>query len=195
MCFNHDNVCVWQIMFQVVLQSCQAMRWRVPWKSKKQWWSLCGKIMFCSWKTNIHTVHCQKMLHQWGQIENIKQEMNGLNINILEVCEIKWANNEDFLNISHCHYASVEKNERGVQLILDKDLKECFLGYDRIILIKLKGKSFNISVIVVYVQSTGEIDNFYSAHWIMRRLNKYHRNLPSSWEIWIPKLERNERAK
>lgn len=48
----------------------------------------------------------------------------------------------------------VKKNERGVCLILDNDIKKCVLAYcqfsGRIYFVKLKGKHFNIAVIVAY---------------------------------------------
>lgn len=44
------------------------------------------------------------------------------------------------------------RNERGVGLILDEDMKECVLGFchlsERIHVLKLKGKSFYISIVV-----------------------------------------------
>lgn len=65
-----------------------------------------------------------------------------------------------------CHwiiYVSGEKNERRVGFILDQDMKKCVLGYyqvpERTLVVKLKGKSFKIYSIVVYVltpQSTEE---------------------------------------
>lgn len=96
--------------------------------------------------------------------ENIKQEMSRLNISILGICKTLWANNRDFVNDKHwiIHTGS-DKNERGVGLILDQDLKKCLLEYcqlsERIIVVKLNGKPFNISNIVVYAptaQSTEE---------------------------------------
>lgn len=64
-----------------------------------------------------------------------------------------------------------EKNERSGGLILGNNITTCVLDYyqilDRILLVKLKGKHFNIAIIVVYAptaQSTEEkIYNFYNS--------------------------------
>lgn len=74
---------------------------------------------------------------------------------ILGICKTQWANNGDFVNDKHwiIHTGS-DKNERGVGLILDQDMKKCLLEYcqlsERIIMVRLNGKPFNISIIVVY---------------------------------------------
>lgn len=39
-----------------------------------------------------------RMLYQYSQLENLKQEMNKLNINIIGVCEIRWASNGNFVS-------------------------------------------------------------------------------------------------
>ncbi|XP_072043124.1 craniofacial development protein 2-like [Amphiura filiformis] len=66
-------------------------------------------------------------------------------------------------------YAGGDKHEKGVGLMLDADMAKCVLGYwivsERVLLVKLQGQPFNISVIVVYAptaESTEEeIDAFY----------------------------------
>lgn len=45
---------------------------------------------------------------------NMKQEMNRLNINILGECEIRWENNKDFFSDKRrIIYRDGEKNERS----------------------------------------------------------------------------------
>ncbi|XP_072021160.1 craniofacial development protein 2-like [Amphiura filiformis] len=66
-------------------------------------------------------------------------------------------------------YAGGDKHEKGVGLMLDADMAKCVLGYwtvsERVLMVKLQGQPFNISVIVVYAptaESTEEeIDAFY----------------------------------
>lgn len=94
-------------------------------------------------------------LNNCSQIDNVKQEMSRLKINILGICETKWPNNRDFVsNENRVIYAGGEKNDKGVGLILDKTFKEYVLGYyqlsERILVVKLKRKSFNTSIIIVY---------------------------------------------
>lgn len=103
-------------------------------------------------------------------MENIKQEMNRLNVNISGICEMRVTNNTDFVIDKHaCIYAGKEKNERTGGLILDEHMKKWRLWYDhlskRIFVFKLKGKLFNITVIMTYaptVQSIDEILKFYT---------------------------------
>ena len=51
-------------------------------------------------------------------------------------------------------YSSGHKHERGVGILLDEQRSKCLIGYwtisDRIMLVKLKGKPFGISIIQVY---------------------------------------------
>ncbi|XP_072041151.1 craniofacial development protein 2-like [Amphiura filiformis] len=79
-------------------------------------------------------------------------------------------NNGDFkINDFKMIYAGGDKHEKGVGLMLDADMAKCVLGYwtvsERVLLVKLQGQPFNISVIVVYAptaESTEEeIDVFY----------------------------------
>ncbi|XP_071944773.1 uncharacterized protein [Antedon mediterranea] len=67
-------------------------------------------------------------------------------------------------------YAGGDKHEKGVGLLLDGDMAKCMLGYwavsERVMLVKLQGQPFNISIIVVYAPTADstdeEIDNFYA---------------------------------
>ena len=51
-------------------------------------------------------------------------------------------------------YSGGHKHERGVGILLDEQRSKCLIGYwtisDRIMLVKLKGKPFGISIIQVY---------------------------------------------
>ena len=93
-----------------------------------------------------------------------------LNINILGINEMRWPSNGDFMieNFKMI-YAGGDKHEKGVGLLLDSNMAKCMLGYwnvnERVLLVKLQGHPFNISIIVVYAptaESTEEeIDIFY----------------------------------
>lgn len=55
-----------------------------------------------------------------GHLENVKKEMNCLNI-ILSICETRWSNNGSFVNDEHMMiYERGEVNERGVGQVLDQ---------------------------------------------------------------------------
>lgn len=109
------------------------------------------KLIVKIWKT--------RTVPMW-ELENVKQEMVKLNINILWVWETRWINGE-ITSDSHI-YAKEERNESRLELISNKKRKSV-LGYwqisDRSLPIKLVEKSFNTDIIAVYEpkpQSTKE---------------------------------------
>ena len=116
----------------------------------------------------IGTWNVRTML-QSGKLEHLKQEMTRLNINILGVCETRWKHTGNFQTDSYRMINSGgEKHEKGVGIILDKERTKCMLGHwelsDWVMLVKLKGNPFNISIIMVYSptseSSEEEIDKF-----------------------------------
>jgi len=111
-----------------------------------------------------------RTLYQSGKLENVKQEMTRLGVNILGVCETRWKNTGDFVSGEHrMIYSGGETHERGVGLILDKERAKCVQGYlqlsDRVLLVKLQGRPFNLSIIIVYAPTSEseeeEINKFY----------------------------------
>ncbi|MGX9987587.1 reverse transcriptase domain-containing protein [Soonwooa purpurea] len=121
------------------------------------------KVCLGTW--NVRT------LNKCGQLQNVKDEMSRLAINILGVCETRWRNNGDFITENHrIIYSGGERNEKGVGLILDRHHMRCVLGYcqlsERILIVKLRGTPFNIAIIVVYAPTAQsndeEIDTFYT---------------------------------
>ena len=96
--------------------------------------------------------------------------MTRLKINILGINETRWLKNGNFMiDNSTMIYSGGDKHERGVGLLLDQYISKCVLGYwtvsDRVLLVKIQGNPFNITIIVVYASMTGsteeEIDAFY----------------------------------
>ena len=111
-----------------------------------------------------------RTLFQCGKLNNVKQEMERLGINLLAINETRWLNNgEIMLDGFKFIYAGGQKHEKGIGLLLDTNLTRCVLGYwavsDRVLLVKLHGQPFNISIIVVYAptsdSSDEEIEGFY----------------------------------
>ena len=105
-----------------------------------------------------------------GKLENVKQEMTRLNINILGISETRWSKSGHFMiDGFKMIYSGGDKHERGVGLLMDSDISKCVLGYwtlsDRVLLVKIQGHPFNLAIIVVYAptaESTEEeIDSFY----------------------------------
>ena len=106
-----------------------------------------------------------------GKLEVVKQEMARMNINILEISEIKWTGMGEFKADDHQIYYSGQESMRrnGVALIVKKRVLdavlECNLKNDRMISVHFQGKPYNIRIIQVYAVTTGaeeaEVNWFY----------------------------------
>ena len=112
-----------------------------------------------------------RTLFQCGKLENLKQEMNRLQLNILGICETRWTDAGSFRSDKFTIiYSGGMKHEKGVGILIDKNISKSILGYwaisDRILLVKLKGHPFNISIIQVYAPTAEcdeeEINQFYN---------------------------------
>ena len=106
-----------------------------------------------------------------GKLEVVKQEIARVNINILEISELKWTGmgefNSDDQYIYYCGKESLRRN--GVTLIVNKRVQNivrgCNLKNDRMISVRFQGKPFNITVIQVYAPTNNteeaEVERFY----------------------------------
>ena len=85
-----------------------------------------------------------------GKLEVVKQEMARVNVNILGISELKWSGmgefNSDDHYIYYCGQESLRRN--GVAIMVNKRIQNAVLGCNlqnnRMILVHLQGKSFNI---------------------------------------------------
>jgi len=111
-----------------------------------------------------------RTLFQSGKLDNVKLEMTRLKVNILGICETRWTGSGEFNSDNfRVLYSGGVKHERGVAMILDRENAKSLLGWwalsDRVMLIKLKGKQIDLSIIQVYAPTTAsseeEIDEFY----------------------------------
>ena len=105
-----------------------------------------------------------------GKLEVVKQEIR-VNINILEISELKWTGKGEFNSDDHyvyyCGQGSLRRN--GVTLIVNKRVQNavcwCSLKTDRMIFVHFQDKPFNITVIQVYAPTTNaeeaEVEWFY----------------------------------
>ena len=106
-----------------------------------------------------------------GKLEVVKQEMARVNINILQISELKWTGmgefNSDDHYIYYCRQESLRRN--GVALIVNKRVQNAVLGCnlknDRMISVHFQGKPFNFTVIQVYAPTSNaeeaEVKQFY----------------------------------
>ena len=128
-----------------------------------------SKVWCCKEKYSIGTWDIRAM--NQGKLEVVKQEVARVNINILEINELKWTRMGEFNSDDHYIYyfeqESLRRNE--VALIIKQRVWNAVLGYilrnDRVILAHFQGKPFIITVIQVYAPITNtreaEVERFY----------------------------------
>ena len=97
--------------------------------------------------------------------------MTGVNIDILEISELRWTGmhefNPDDHYIYYCGQESLRRN--GVAIIVNKRIQNtvlgCHLKNDRVISVRFQGKPFNVMVIQVYALTSNakeaEVEQFY----------------------------------
>ena len=106
-----------------------------------------------------------------GKLEVVKQEMARGNIDILGIRELKWTGVGEFNPDDHYIYYWGQESLRrnGVAIMVNKRVRNAVLGCnlknDRMISVRLQGKSFNITVIQVYAPTSNaeeaEVKRFY----------------------------------
>ena len=95
-------------------------------------------------------------LYQAGKLENVRREMQRLHINILGLCETRWTEAGSFTleDGSFMIFSGGSEHKHGVGMILDKETARCIIGFwpisDRVLLVKIKNKPFDIDIIQVY---------------------------------------------
>ena len=106
-----------------------------------------------------------------GKLQVVKQEMARVNIDILQISELKWTGmgefNSDDHYIHHCEQESLRR--KRIAIIVNKRVWNavlvCNLKNDRMISIRFQGKPFNTTVIQVCAQTSNteeaEIEWFY----------------------------------
>ena len=95
--------------------------------------------------------------------------MARVNIDILEICELKWNEMGEFNSDNHyIYYCGQEFLRRnGVAIVVNERVQNAVLGCslrnERMISVRIQGKPFNITVIRVYALSSNaeEVERFY----------------------------------
>ena len=128
-----------------------------------------SKVQCCKEQYYIGTWNVRSVSQ--GKWEVVKQEMARVNIGILGISELKWSRMGEFNLEDHyiydCGQESLRRN--GVAIIVNKRVWNAVLGCslknDRLISVCFQGKSFSITVIQVYAQTTNakeaEVERLY----------------------------------
>ena len=103
-------------------------------------------------------------------MEDVKQEMARVNVDILGISELKWTGMGEFNSDDHyiyfCGQESIGRN--GIAIMVNKRVRNAVLGCnlknDRMISVRFQGKPFNIPVIQVYAPTSNageeEVERF-----------------------------------
>ena len=87
-----------------------------------------------------------------GKLEMVKQEMARVNIDILEISELKWTGMGKFNSDDHYNYTCGQESLRrnGVAIMVNKRVQNavlrCNFKNNRMISVHFQGKSFNPSL-------------------------------------------------
>ena len=106
-----------------------------------------------------------------GKLEEVKQDMERVNIDILGISKLRWTGIGEFNSDDHyIYYCGQESLRRsGVAIIVDRRVRNAVLGCnlknDRMNSVHFQGKPFNIMVILVYALTSNaeeaEVEQFY----------------------------------
>ena len=105
----------------------------------------CFKEQYCIRTWDVRSIN-------QGKLEVVKEKMARVNIDILEMSELKWTEMGEFNSDDHytyyCWQESLRRN--GVAIIVNKRVQKAVLGCnlknDRMISVHFQGKAFNITV-------------------------------------------------
>ena len=113
-----------------------------------------------------------------GKLEVVKQEMARVNVDTLEISELKWTGlgefNSDDHYIYYCGQESLRRN--GVPITVNRRIQNAVpvsnLKNDRMISVCFQGKPFIITVIQVHAPTSNaeeaEVELFYEEHFMQR---------------------------
>lgn len=123
----------------------------------------CAKFKIGTWNV--------KTLIKTGKVEELKQEMKRAELDILGICETRWAGNGDFTSEEFriIHSGNEKRGKNGVALILTGKWKNNILNTyhvnDRMMMIKIHAEPIDIYVIQVYFPTSNsddeEVENMY----------------------------------
>ena len=137
-------------------------------------------------KQNIYKILTWNVrtLYQGGKPANVENEMERLKIDIMGIGEMRWPGSGEMTTEKNRKviYSGGDTANRGVGIIMENDIYKKLIGYwpisERIIMMKLQGKPFNINIIQVYVPTEDsteeELEDFYEELTRIREQCKNH---------------------
>nr|XP_034830054.1 craniofacial development protein 2-like [Maniola hyperantus] len=127
-----------------------------------------------------------RSLYSEGKLQNTQQEMCRLHINILGISEVRWAGSGVYTSEqTMLYYSGGNDNSyhrNGVAIMIHKKLHSSVKNFlpvsDRVMLLQVEAKPFNINLIQVYAPTADKdevlVENFYSDIEIALKQTKKH---------------------
>ena len=96
-----------------------------------------------------------RTLYQAGKLDNLIQEMESMRLDILGIAETHWVEEGKIIKENHTMiYSGGEMHRKGVGILMKNNIARSMLGFwaisERVIMLKLQAKPFNINIIQVY---------------------------------------------
>ena len=111
-----------------------------------------------------------RTLYQAGKLKNALKAMDNMKLDLLGISECTWTDDGTIVKDDHIMiYSGGKEHKNGVGIIMRKKIARSLIGYwatsERVIMVKLQGKPFNISIIQIYAPTQDhedeEIELFY----------------------------------
>ena len=104
-----------------------------------------------------------KTLYQPGKLDNLLQEMKNMNVDIMEISEVRWNDAGQFVKDNFIMvYSGNDSHTNGVGGIMKKEIYKSMIGWwpinDRIMMIKISAQPFNINIIQLYAPNSTHKD-------------------------------------
>ena len=122
-----------------------------------------SKLRIGTW--NVRT------MHQPGKLANVEREMQRLVVDIMGVSEVRWtgAGSIELSDGGCILYSGGDSHIHGVGVMLSRTVSRSLVGYyavsERVMLVRLKGKPFDICIIQVYAPTSDyeeeQVEDFY----------------------------------
>ena len=124
-------------------------------------------------KTRTVTWNVRSM-YQPGKFECIQREASRLKIDILGLAEVRWTESGKLTTDDHVMvYSGHQKEHKNGVGVLTKQVAKSMVGFhalsDRVLILKIASKPFNLVIIQVYAptitSSDEDIEQFYNDSW------------------------------
>ena len=114
-----------------------------------------------------------RTLYEEGKFTNVQLEMTRLDIDMLGLCEVRWKGAGKITSNDYTFiYSGGNEHRNGVGLMMKNYLAKVVSGYwpvsERVLVLRIKGNPFDLSIIQVYAPisdcSDEKIDEFYEPY-------------------------------